>query len=101
MGDLAAPTPISPRKAGTFLGRALIFTFLIHFAAMFLMPLCLMPGLPGGSDASGPQRAAYVAAHPWLWRLGWLPWGITALSDLLIGIALIRTPWVPKLPAWV
>jgi hypothetical protein len=101
MGDPAAPSPTAHRDSGTFLVRALIFTFLIHFVAMFLMPLCLMPGLPGGSEASGPERATYVATHPWLWRIGWIPWGITALSDLLIGIALIRTPWVPKLPAWI
>jgi hypothetical protein len=101
MANRAAASPISRRDAGGFLVRALIFTFLIHFAAMILMPLCLMPGLPGGSDATGPQRAAYVASHPCIWRLGWLPWGITALSDLLIGIALIRTPWIPKLPAWI
>jgi hypothetical protein len=45
------------------------------------------------------ERAHYVAAHPWLWRLGWFPWQLTAFSDLLLGVALLWTPWIPKLPA--
>jgi hypothetical protein len=40
-----------------------------------------------------------VAENPWLWRVGWIPWQITALSDLLIAFALIRTRWIPRLPA--
>jgi hypothetical protein len=79
--------------------RALVFTFFIHAAAMVSMALLLMKGLPGGSGASGAARTAYVAGHPWLWRLGWLPWGLTALSDLILSVALVRTRWVPKIPA--
>jgi hypothetical protein len=41
----------------------------------------------------------YIAAHPWLWRLGWLPWQLTALSDVVLALALLRTAWIPRLPA--
>ena len=83
------------------LERALLFTIVIHAVAMVSMALFLLPGMPGGGTSSDAARVDYVARHPWLWRLGWIPWGITALSDLLIGIALIRTPWIPRLPAWI
>jgi hypothetical protein len=83
------------------LEQALLFTFVVHALAMLSMVTCLLPGLPGGSDADLASRAAYVGSHPWLWRLGWLPWGLTALSDLLLAVALLRTPWMPRLPAWI
>jgi len=44
-------------------------------------------------------RVAYLAAHPWLWRLGWLPWQLSAFMDLLTGVALWRTAWIPRRPA--
>jgi hypothetical protein len=65
---------------------------------MLLMGLLLIPGLPGGG-ANPDERIAYVAHHPWLWRLGWLPWQLSALFDLLTGVALVGTAWVPRLPA--
>ncbi len=80
---------------------ALAFTFLCHGAAMLGMVLFLLPGMPGGGVADVAARAAYVAGHPWQWRLGWLGWQLTALSDLLLGIALVRTPWIPRVPAWL
>ncbi|MFM9997174.1 MAG: DUF2071 domain-containing protein [Phycisphaerales bacterium] len=46
-------------------------------------------------------RAAHLAEHPWLWRLGWVPWQITAASDLLLSVALLRTRWIPRFPALV
>src|SRR6185503_4870155 len=52
-----------------------------------------------GGTADAPSRIAYVAAHPGRWRAGWATWQVTALSDLLLGWALLRTPWVPRLPA--
>lgn len=82
-----------------FLERALIFTFVIHGVAMLSMALLLLPGMPGGGVTDDSARIRYIAQNPWLFRLGWIPWQLTALSDLLIGIALLRTPWIPKLPA--
>lgn len=86
-------------RPARLLERALLFTFVIHGVAMLSMALLLLPGMPGGGTADDAERIRYVAGHPWLWRLGWLPWGLTALSDLLIGVALLRAPWIPKLPA--
>ena len=80
---------------------ALTFTFLCHGAAMLGMVLFLLPGMPGGGVADVAARAAYVADHAWRWRLGWLGWQLTALSDLLLGVALVRTRWIPRVPAWL
>lgn len=80
---------------------ALAFTFLCHGAAMLGMVLLLLPGMPGGGVDDVAARAAYVAGHPWRWRLGWLGWQLTALSDLLLGVALVRTRWIPRVPAWL
>lgn len=84
--------------AARFLELALIFTFVAHGLAMLSMALLLLPGLPGGGQDAA-ARMAYVAAHPWLWRLGWLPWQLTALSDVLLALALACTRWMPRLPA--
>ncbi len=81
------------------LERALLFSFAMHGLGMLAMVLLLLPGMPGGGTADDLARVHYIAEHPWLWRLGWLPWQLTALSDLLIGIALVRSPCVPRLPA--
>jgi len=87
--------------AARFLEHVLAFTFVAHGLGMLSMILFLLPGLPGGHAASDAARIAYIGMHPWLWRLGWLPWQITALSDILLATALLRTPWVPRLPAMV
>jgi hypothetical protein len=85
-------------RASLFLERALLFTIVIHIAAMGSMFL-LLPGMPGGLNAELAARASYVGAHPWVWRVGWLPWQLTALSDFLLGAALVCTKWIPKIPA--
>jgi hypothetical protein len=84
--------------AARFLECALAFTFVVHLLGMISMVL-LLPGLPGGSQPLISARAQYVAQQPWLWRLGWFPWQLTAFSDLLLGLALWRTPWIKKIPA--
>lgn len=66
---------------------------------MLSMALLLLSGMPGGPNVDVAARMAYVAEHPWLWRLGWLPWQLTALSDLLLSVALLATRWVPRLPS--
>lgn len=96
----AVPSASSP-GAARFLERALLFTFVAHGLGMVGMVLFLIPGMPGGGVTDNAARVAYVAAHPWLWRLGWFPWQLTALSDVLLAVALIRTAWIPRLPAYV
>lgn len=86
--------------AALFLERALLVTILAHAAAMVSMGLLLLPGMPGGGNPT-TARVAYIAGQPWLWRLGWLPWQLTALSDLVLAIALLRTSWIPRVPAIV
>src|SRR5262245_60116159 len=88
-------------RSARLLERALIFSFVIHGVAMLSMALLLLPGMPGGGTAADRDRLRYLASHPWLWRLGWIPWGLTALSDLLIAVGLLRTMWIPKVPAAV
>ncbi len=65
---------------------------------MLSMLAFLLPGLPSGTTDL-PQRIAYISDHAFLWKLGWFPWQITALSDLILAVALVRTKWVPRLPA--
>lgn len=88
-----------PVRAARLLEQALLFNFVIHAIAMVSMALCLLPGMPGGLTADVAVRAAYVARHPWLWRLGWFPWQVTALADLWLGMALLATPWIRRWPA--
>jgi hypothetical protein len=76
--------------------RALLFTLVMHAVAMVAMAVLLLPGMPGGGTLADAERIAYIAGHPWLWRLGWLPWQLTALSDLLLAVALLREPAVPR-----
>lgn len=101
-----APRPISASQASVtntplaarWLEWALLLSFVIHGLAMLSMAGLLLPGMPGGPNPLAP-RMAYIVAHPWLWRLGWLPWQLTALSDLLLAIALLITRWTRGLPA--
>jgi hypothetical protein len=102
--DASARRPARPDASACpsrLLEIALAVTFAAHGLAMLSMIAFLLPGLPGGPTVDAASRTAYVAAHPWLWRLGWLPWQLTALSDLLLAVALLRTPWIPRLPAIV
>jgi hypothetical protein len=93
--------PAARRDTARLLVLALAFTFLCHGAAMLGMVVFLLPGMPGGGVQDAAARAAYVASHAWRWRLGWLSWQLTALSDLLLGLALVRTRWIPRAPAWL
>ncbi len=93
--NVTSSSPGSMPVAARFLEQTLLITILAHAAAMASMALILLPGMPGGSNPLS-ARVAYIATNSWLWRLGWLPWQITALSDLLIAIALVRTSWIPR-----
>ncbi len=88
---------MSGRAGDGLLVRALAFTFLAHGAAMLGMLVFLLPMLPGGGGAGGDlDRAMRVAASPSSYRLGWLGWQITAASDVVLAIALLRgTPAGP------
>ncbi|HLJ54215.1 MAG TPA: hypothetical protein VKT77_04195 [Chthonomonadaceae bacterium] len=95
------PANAPPILAARLLETALVLTFLAHGLGMLSLAALLLPGLPGGSSADVGVRAAYIAGHPWLWRLGWLPWQMTAASDILLAVALVRTPWIPRAPAYL
>jgi hypothetical protein len=88
-----------PARSDRFLERALLFTFVIHGVAMLSMALLLLPAMPGAGVADPAARIRHIVDHPWLFRLGWIPWQLTALSDLLIAVALLRAAWIPKVPA--
>jgi len=88
--------------AARFLEASLVFNFVIHAVAMVSMALLLMPAMPGdGGIAEDLPRVIYISSHPWAFRLGWFPWQVTALADLALGVALLRTSWAPRKPAIV
>ena len=78
------------------LDRALLFNFLIHGAALLTMAAFLLPALPGGAGIPDASRIEYIARHPWLFRLGWLPWQLCALADLLLAVAMVRVAWLSR-----
>src|SRR5215831_19180563 len=88
-----------PRLAARFLEQVLLVNLGVHVLALACSPVFLLPGLPGGNSIGAVGRVGYLAAHPWLWRLGWLPWQATALANVLTGVALWRTSWIPRPPA--
>jgi hypothetical protein len=81
------------------LERALVANLVIHAVAMLTMLALLIPALPGGTLPTDAARVEYVAAHPWRVRLGWVPWQLTALADLVLAVAIVRARWIPKAPA--
>ena len=86
--------------ADRLLELSLIFNFVIHGLALVGMVTLLLPTLPGGSATSDLERIATIAAHPWRFRLGWLPWQLCAVADLTMAIAMVRVRWLPRLPAF-
>ncbi len=87
-----------PRPAFT-LERALVATWVLHGLGMLSMAALLLPMMPGGPTLDAGERVARIVAHPWLFRLGWVPWHLTAASDVYLAYALLRTPWIPRGPA--
>ncbi len=84
------------RAADVSLERALLVNFVIHGVAMLAMALVLAPMLPGGGESDPVVRVSNIAAHPWLFRAGWLPWQLCAVADLWLAIALVRVRWIPR-----
>jgi hypothetical protein len=87
------------QKSDRMLEISLLSMFFIHGFAMLATALILLPGCPGGQNIEVAARMHYVASHPTLWRIGWGFWQMTAIADLFFAIALVRTKWIPKLPA--
>lgn len=86
-------------KADRGLEWALLVNFVVHGVAMLAMALLLLPALPGGTTHVELDRVAYIAAHPWRFRLGWFPWQLCALADLGLAVAMVRVRWLPRAPA--
>lgn len=97
-GSSAAP-PAGHARTDRSLERALLANFAIHGAGMLAMALVLARMLPGGGEPDPAVRVAQIAAHPWWFRAGWLPWHLCAVVDLWFAVALVRARWIPKAPA--
>jgi hypothetical protein len=79
------------------LQSALFFCLVLHIIAPISMLALVLPGFD--LVGSPPEaRAAYIAASPWLWRLGWVPWQLCAAVDLWVSVALLR--WVGTRPGF-
>src|SRR5438445_2410896 len=74
---VTAPSAYTP--ADRTLERSLLFNFFVHAIALVSMVLFLLPALPGGVATSDSARIAYIAAHPWAFRIGWFPWQLCAV----------------------
>ncbi len=65
-------SPVAPPGV-RLLERALVATLVLHALAMLSMAALLLPMMPGGPTQPDSARIALLAAHPWQFRLGWLP----------------------------
>jgi hypothetical protein len=68
---------------------SLLFFAAVHAVALLTMLLLLRPGMDAATF-SALERARYVAENAQAWRLGWLPWQLSALSDLWVSAAFWR-----------
>lgn len=81
--------------------RALLANVASHGVAMGAMALLLMPMMPGGTTEDPALRMRLIAEETWRFRLGWLPWHLCALTDLWLGVAMVRARPLPRAPAWI
>src|SRR4051812_8966924 len=81
-----------------WLERALIANFAVHGVALVAMAGLLLAVLPGGGHPDA-ERIAAIAAHPWRFRAGWLPWQLCAAVDLALALAMLRVRWLPRAPS--
>ena len=80
--------------------KALLLCMAVRLVGLLTMATLLAPGLDFHSSVL--ERAGFVANHPWLWRLGWLPWQLTAVWDVLLSLALcLYLLRVPRKPGWL
>ena len=70
---------------------AVLASWAVHGLALVAMLTVLAPGVD--MQATVASRAAYIAAHPDAWRLGWFAWQVTAASDLVVSLALVGVAW--------
>mgnify|MGYP000878625591 FL=1 len=85
-----APTPPTPQQVQRYaqlMGSVMLFV-VTHVLALVTMLLFLQPGLDSSLDLLA--RAAHVREHSTAWVIGWLPWQLSALSDLLVSITVLR-----------
>lgn len=69
--------------------RIAVASFVVtHALGMLGMVLLILPGI--SPHESVETRIRYIAEHPTLWRIGWLPWQLSALSDVLLTAALLH-----------
>ncbi|MEO7094789.1 MAG: hypothetical protein ABI175_16140, partial [Polyangiales bacterium] len=73
----------------------------MHAWAIVGMALFLAPMLPGGTLAPDGERVALIANHALRFRIGWLPWHLCAVADLALAVAMVRTPWMPRVGRWL
>lgn len=79
---------------------SLLFTIIAHALGLLSMATILRPGVADNFNTL--EQAQYIAEYPNLWRLGWLPWNLSALGNLIFGIVLIAwTRSRPNKTGWV
>lgn len=76
------------RSIRRVLAAGLAFFALTHLAGLLAMATVLAPGMDP-SAGSVATRMTYVAEHARAWRLGWLPWQLSAASDVWVSIGLV------------
>jgi hypothetical protein len=84
------------QRAHRFLEAVFWFALLTHGLGLLCMAFLLVPGLPVDGN-SLLERLKFLSSHELSWRLGWLTWQLSALSDLLIALAFLKT----ALPKWL
>lgn len=85
-------------KASRPLECALLANFVAH-CTMMVGAAFTLPAMPGGGAASDLSRVAWIAENPWLFRLGSAPRHLVATIGVAFAVILLRTRWIPKLPA--
>jgi hypothetical protein len=81
----AAQTTAHPYRR---LIASLAFFLATHALGLLTMAIWLLPGIDPARPAA--LRMEYLGQHLWAWRLGWLPWQLSALSDAWVCYALGR-----------
>lgn len=79
---------------------SLLFTIIAHALGLLSMATLLRPGV--ADDFNALEQAEYIAHNPNTWRLGWLPWNLSALGNLIFGAILIA--WLrarPSKSGWI
>jgi hypothetical protein len=73
---------------------ALLFSIVVHGLGLLTMATMLRPGV--ADNFTSLEQAQYIAGNVATWRIGWLPWNLSALANLAFGIILVA--WAGKQP---